>query len=309
MLPLITGLKDTPIPTILVLAGIVFILLAIAGSFKPFEIPPLKSLRERLLAGIGGTVFLIAGLLIYLLPISPLGITQPSPGTPTATPTPTSTPSSLSSLTPAPTSTAIRDLDDNTNWAIFNFSGKPKVMLANVSDPSNDGSALKVSFSSQQSYSGVLVFQNLPDAPKATTFELDVSFYFTDAKPIQALAFTINKLVDHQRWEWALQWQNISGATPSWRAFDRGTQTWQETGVTQNLSPNMWHTFQMKGDLVNGQAHYISFSCDGSSNKLGQTFGPATELGDRLSVGVELDSDQQKDPYVLYVDGVDFIWS
>src|SRR5713101_3374093 len=100
MLNLLNTLKDTPIPTILVVAGIVFILLAIAGSFKPFEIPPLKSLWERWLAGIGGTLFLIAGLLVYLLPISPLGITHPSPGTPTATNTsqPTST---LSPTAPA----------------------------------------------------------------------------------------------------------------------------------------------------------------------------------------------------------------
>src|SRR6266700_4854709 len=84
-MPYLPYLKDTPVPTILVVAGILFILLAIAGSFKPFEIPPLTSLWQKWVAGTLGGLFVIAGLLVYLLPISPPGITHPSPSTPTAT--------------------------------------------------------------------------------------------------------------------------------------------------------------------------------------------------------------------------------
>jgi hypothetical protein len=113
MLDLMKTLEDTPVPTILVVAGILFILLAIAGQFeiKILKIPPLASLWQRLFAGIGGTSFLIVGLLIYLLPISPLGITHLSPGTSTVVPSPmlTTAPSPTPTLDP---STAVKDLMD-----------------------------------------------------------------------------------------------------------------------------------------------------------------------------------------------------
>jgi hypothetical protein len=101
MLDFLNTLKDTPIPTILVVAGIVFILLAIAGQLEILKTPPLVSLWQKWLAGTVGSLFLIAGLLIYLLPISPLSSQHPSPGTPTATNTSQPTPT-LSSTAPAP---------------------------------------------------------------------------------------------------------------------------------------------------------------------------------------------------------------
>jgi hypothetical protein len=68
MLDFLNTLKDTPIPTILVVAGIVFILLAIAGQFEILRTPPLTSPWQKWVAGIVGGLFLIAGLLIYLRP-------------------------------------------------------------------------------------------------------------------------------------------------------------------------------------------------------------------------------------------------
>jgi hypothetical protein len=50
----------------LVVAGIVFILLAIAGQFKLLEIPPLVSLWQKWLTGIIGSLLILGGLLIYL---------------------------------------------------------------------------------------------------------------------------------------------------------------------------------------------------------------------------------------------------
>jgi hypothetical protein len=68
MLDFLNTLKDTPIPTILVVAGIVFILLAIAGQLEILKTPPLVSLWQKWLVGTIGGLFLIAGLLIYLRP-------------------------------------------------------------------------------------------------------------------------------------------------------------------------------------------------------------------------------------------------
>ena len=71
MIELITKLGDTPIPTILVITGIVFFFLAIGGQFGA------KIITNRIKqkhAGILGAIFLVAGLTLYLIP----GILTPS---------------------------------------------------------------------------------------------------------------------------------------------------------------------------------------------------------------------------------------
>jgi hypothetical protein len=58
-------LKDTPIPTILVLSGVVFLFLALAGQIAgKLEVPPAR----QKWAAAAGVVFLGAGLLLYLAP-------------------------------------------------------------------------------------------------------------------------------------------------------------------------------------------------------------------------------------------------
>jgi hypothetical protein len=62
---IISLLKDTPIPTILVLSGIVFLFLALAGQIAgKLEVPPAR----QKWAAAAGAIFLGAGLLLYLAP-------------------------------------------------------------------------------------------------------------------------------------------------------------------------------------------------------------------------------------------------
>lgn len=75
---LISLLNDTPIPTILVVSGVVFLFLALAGQIAgKLEVPPA---RQKWAAAIGA-VFLGAGLLLYLAPSPAKGGTS-LPGAP-----------------------------------------------------------------------------------------------------------------------------------------------------------------------------------------------------------------------------------
>jgi len=68
MLDIVTTLKDTPFPNILVAGGILFLLLAVAGQIAgKIEIPAERQKR----AGIIGTLLLVAGVLLHVLPTSP----------------------------------------------------------------------------------------------------------------------------------------------------------------------------------------------------------------------------------------------
>jgi hypothetical protein len=62
---LLTLLVDTPIPTVLVVSGVIFLFLALAGQIAgKLELPPTR----QKWAAVAGAVFLGAGILLYLAP-------------------------------------------------------------------------------------------------------------------------------------------------------------------------------------------------------------------------------------------------
>jgi hypothetical protein len=95
------ALKDTPIPTILVIAGIVFLLLAIAGQLAGRIVVAPE--RQRWAAVIGG-VLLAAGIVLYVVPQGRL--TSPkTEGVPTSRPSPPMTTPQPQQLRGEPSST------------------------------------------------------------------------------------------------------------------------------------------------------------------------------------------------------------
>lgn len=219
------------------------------------------------------------------------------------------TSTSVSATTPTPAHLE----DDASQWGIFYDGGNALAKLEQVSQPSVDGSALKISLISGQPYTGIHAYRNLPANETATTFDLTIFFYFSSATPMQALEFTMSTWVNDQRWEWALQWEHIGDGTPqqgnppTWRLWTGSS--WQNIGVSQQLSAETWHMFHLKGDLLHGQVHYMDFTCDDTSAHLDQTFAPVSAPGNKLAVAVQLDGDSQEDPYQVYLDGVNFLWS
>lgn len=89
----ITLLKGTPVPTILILAGIFFLLLAVAGGIagKINILPGRQSISLAI-----GVTLLIVGIVIYLVPTpAPTSASAPAPAptsSSTSTPTPTAGP-------------------------------------------------------------------------------------------------------------------------------------------------------------------------------------------------------------------------
>jgi hypothetical protein len=276
--------------------------------------------RTKLTTILLGIVGTMAGGLIACGGSQSSGNTPtPTTATPTATistPSTTLTPTGTTpaTATPVPTSTiptiTATNLDDAASqWGIFYDGGSAKATLQNAPVPSVDGSALMISLISGQPYVGIHAYRNLLPADTATNFQMNLSFYFPSATPIQALEFTMDTWVNNQRWEWALQWENIGSNTPPppWRLWTGNS--WQAIGVTQQLNIKQWHAFQIKGDISDGQVHYISFSCDNTSVMLGQRFAPVPSPGDKLAVAVQLDGDSHEDSYVVYIDKVNFQWS
>jgi hypothetical protein len=100
----LSALSHTPLPTILVVAGIVFWLLAIAGSLAgKITVEPTKQRT----AGVVGTALIVAGLVLFFVPSgSPETPTPAEQRAPTAQPAPSSAaqpsgPGPTSALPPA----------------------------------------------------------------------------------------------------------------------------------------------------------------------------------------------------------------
>ena len=82
------ALKDTPIPTLLVVAGIVFLLLSIAGQLAGRIVVPPERQRQALLLG---CVLVVVGIALHIAPPRSASPQLPavSPGPPPKTPTQT----------------------------------------------------------------------------------------------------------------------------------------------------------------------------------------------------------------------------
>jgi hypothetical protein len=87
-------LKDTPIPTILVVSGIIFLFLALAGSVAgKLEMPPTRQKWSAVVS----LVLITAGLLLYVAPAAPGVVAAP----PSPTPLPAMATQPAASLTEA----------------------------------------------------------------------------------------------------------------------------------------------------------------------------------------------------------------
>lgn len=104
ILETLQALQDTPVPNLLVIAGIIFLLPAFVARFGAFvELPPS---RQRW-ASIIGIVLLILGIGFFIVPSSSTPATPPVTALVTSLP-PTNTPT-LTSMSPSPTETPTRE--------------------------------------------------------------------------------------------------------------------------------------------------------------------------------------------------------
>ena len=111
---LIRAIKDTPLPTVLVVAGIIFWLLAIAGSLAgKITVRP----EHQMTAGILGTILLVSGLVLSYLP-TPQSRPRAATVSPSA-PTP--------DTTVQPSSDSMSKLDGNWLVRRVGCAGRPEL--------------------------------------------------------------------------------------------------------------------------------------------------------------------------------------
>ncbi|MBI3242721.1 MAG: hypothetical protein HYZ49_10555 [Chloroflexi bacterium] len=153
------------------------------------------------------------------------------------------------------------------------------------------------------------------------TFWLDSTTFNNEAgstSKIQAIEFTMNKWHKSNRYEFALQWQNVGDGAPQWRYWNP-CQTEKWVGVPGmstfpasevRLRRNAWHTLVLKGNITaNQEVHYQEFSIDGKPpHALDITIPPVadTPSDDHLAIAIQLDGNALEAPYDVFLDSVHF---
>ena len=155
------------------------------------------------------------------------------------------------------------------------------------------------------------------------TFTLSLSFQFTpstscanqgSASVVQAIEFTMNKWDEGQRYEFALQWENVGDGAPQWRYWDANRplgEQWVafDPRIMQCLQADQWHTLALNGRIVDDQVYYKSFTINGQMHSLDLTVSPDSVPGepDRLALAIQLDGNSKQTPYDVFIDNLSFV--
>ncbi len=212
--------------------------------------------------------------------------------------------------------------EDAKDWGVFCDLGTPTWVLTDVTTPALDGKSLRCSITGGQPNSHVHCYRNLLSEPAASVFVLTMPFYFTPATTcnnqgessiIQALEFTMSKWHQGQRYEFAVQWENVAetpgDGAPQWRYWNSSQWVPFNPKITQCLAAGQWYTLTLEGEIVNSQVHYHRFAITNTNHILDLTVPPIPDSAhdDGLAIAVQLDGNFQEDAYDVFVDRVSFV--
>lgn len=185
-----------------------------------------------------------------------------------------------------------------------------------------DGSALKLAITGgARPYTHIHCYRTLDALPQATQVALRMDWKFSDttwnneggASIIQMIEPAMNIWNGAERFEWALQWQNVADGSsedlgaPAWRVWNG--HSWEYTGISQRLEPNQWHHLELIGSLEGSRVRYERLVTDDIETALPFTFdATAAEEPARSAVTMQLGGNYRQDPYQCLVRNVAFSW-
>ena len=201
------------------------------------------------------------------------------------------------------------------DWGVYT-EGTPAWIEENVAAPALDTESLRCAITGGQPYSNIHCYRNLASEPAATTFRLNFFFRFSPPTTfnnqgapsiVQALEFSMSKWYQAQRYEWAVQWQNVGPGAPQWRYWNpNAVERWVSLGTPATFAGDEWHSLVLEGEIRHGMVHYQTLTVGGQSYAIDVDVAPAAAPGevDRLAVAFQLDGNSVGSPYNVFVDEV-----
>lgn len=192
-------------------------------------------------------------------------------------------------------------------------------VVQEFSAPSGDNTSYHVGIRSSDPYTNVYRYQNFTFS-NAKNWEYRVRFkYSYVGYGPQALEFPFSVYTGTHRLEMGLQWIGpIELNNPRWRVWGgpKGGY-WNENrpngksyDFKQNLTPNVWHTFKMVGNIKNDNIYYDYFEVDGEKFTVNETYpGIPEPSAARTTAAFQLDNNQFGSEQHVYLDDFALIGS
>ena len=190
-----------------------------------------------------------------------------------------------------------------------------------ISNPSQDGQAVKTTIGGNEAYSDVLwnnhligdfSSQGLPDsnrtlAPSLHNFTYDVWFYLSDNTTPQALEFDINQFVNGQSYIWGHECRVAGGN--EWDTWSNPGQYWVKSGIGCWPVVGWNHLVLQVQRTSDGHLLFKSISLNGTTNPLNRYDTPTATNWYGITVNYQIDGNKWQAPYAVYLDQLNFTWT
>lgn len=152
--------------------------------------------------------------------------------------------------------------------------------------------------------------QGLPDynhslIPTLHDFTYDIYFWLADTTKSQAMEFDINQFVDGKSYIWGHECRIDGGH--EWDTWNNQTQHWAPSGVACNPISGAWNHLTLHVQRTTDD-HLIfqSITLNGNTATINRTDTPTNTSWYGVTINYQIDGDQNKDPYNVYIDNFNF---
>jgi hypothetical protein len=204
-------------------------------------------------------------------------------------------------------------------------SGGPQLKWSwttDVSSPSLSGHATKTVYGSgsvkwadafwNNHLMGPQSTQELKDSahtliPSLHEFTYDLYFWVSDVNKSQAMEFDINQFVGGKSFIWGHECRIDGGH--EWDTWDNSKQHWVPSGIACNPVSQAWNhlTIQVERTSDN-KLLFRSITLNGKVGTVNRYDEPTNRNWYGVTVNYQIDGDEHKDAYTVYIDKVSFTY-
>jgi len=196
--------------------------------------------------------------------------------------------------------------DDKTHWGVY-CPGTVNYAVNNITDASTAKMLLDLAATGGgDPYAYIHAYRHLLADNDANSFTMRVRFnYDPKGKPsaVHALQFALESWNTGKRYEFAVEWLNLGSGQSKWRYWTGSS--WQDMGITTDLTTGTWHSLTVRGKIVSGKVEYGTFNINDQGFNLKKTHNGVTTSSsepDRLAVTMTLVGDETMSPFNVYLD-------
>ena len=192
--------------------------------------------------------------------------------------------------------------------------------IPKVSSPSMDSISTKSVYGGGTTQWGDVLWNNhlvgsfssvgLPDSSHTLTaslhsFTYDVYFWISKADVSQALEFDINQFTGGKSFIWGHECRVAGGH--QWDTYDNVNKKWVPTGVACNPVSGAWNHLIIQVERTTGnRLLYKSITLNGKTATLNISRSPSSTSWHGVTINYQLDGNQYKAPYNVYLDKLKF---